>query len=364
MEGPAAIDPAVAAGAALRRPVRSAEVARWTPIEYDPFVAGRAIWRVVGSAVLARGERVPWRAIVKRTEGAAHRAAARELDAYQTGIADAHPPSGLRAPGLLAWREAGDTVEIWLEHLVDEHDGRWPLERFGTAARHIALADVRAGQLDVPAGFDSEDAWAERHGQPERIPDALDRLSAVRGHAAAEALAVLIDDPGYRRTETLIVSTPARLARLAALPPTLLHHDLVRSNLFALGPDSTAAIDWENVGRGPLGVDLAPLVSGSVRRGEASADDLGTLERIVLDGYLSGLRRGGRQHDVEATVPRAYRLAIGLRWHVVLGALEAWLDPTSWGMRGSRRDEPRAEALRHLVELTRYILRTADAEPL
>jgi hypothetical protein len=141
----------------------------------------------------------------------------------------------------------------------------------------------------------------------------------------------------------------------------MLHHDLVRSNLFALGPDATGAIDWENVGRGPFGVDLAPLVSGSVRRGEASADDLPVLERLVLDGYVAGLRAAG---VAAPDVRRAYCLAIGLRWHVVLGALNAWLDPTSWGMRGSRRDEPRAESLRHLVGLARYILDTAEAEPL
>jgi hypothetical protein len=63
-----------------------------------------------------------------------------------------------------------------------------------------------------------------------------------------------------------------------------------------------------------------------------------------------------RGHDNEADVRAAYRLAIGLRWHVVLGAIGSWLDPTSWGMRGSRRDEPRDEALRHLIVLTRHIL--------
>ncbi len=131
-----------------------------------------------------------------------------------------------------------------------------------------------------------------------------------------------------------------------------MHHDLVRSNLFALSADCTAAIDWEYVDRGPLGVDLAPLVIGSVRRGEASIDDLPAIEAGVLAGYERGLANAAT-HDIRT----AYRLAVGLRWHVVLGTIRATLDPTSWGMRGSHRTEPRAEALRHLLGLSHHILK-------
>jgi hypothetical protein len=349
----------VVAGAALGRDVRWAEITNRISIVYDPFLPGRSIERVTGSAGSARGATHSWTAIVKRTEGPGLRAARRELDAYRLGIADPSAPSALRAPRLLAWNETSELVELWLEVLIDEHAGRWSNERFGVAATHIATADVRARTLDVPDTFDSEDAWAERHGQPHRLDEAIQELDRVRGAADASNLAAAIDDPGFRRTESLIRTTPERIERLGELPTTLLHHDLVRSNLFALGPATTAAIDWENVGRGPYGVDLAPLVCGSVRRGEASADDLLELDRLVLDRYVAGLRGIAPDADVR----RAYGLAIGLRWHVVLGALGSWLDPRSWGMRGSRREEPRPEALRHLIALTRYILDTAEAEP-
>ncbi|HET7472519.1 MAG TPA: phosphotransferase [Candidatus Limnocylindrales bacterium] len=358
METPSPVEPGSVAELALGRPVGAAAIERRTSVAYDPYLPGRSVERVDGVARLADGETGSWSAIVKRTEGPGLRAARRELDAYRLGIADARPVSGLRAPRLLGWHEAPETVELWLEVLADGHGGRWTSGRFGAAARHIAAADARLRDLDVPAMFDSEDAWAERHGQPERLDEALAELHHVRRAGDARALAQLVGDPGFRRTEDLIVTTPARIARLGALPTTLMHHDLVRSNLFALGPDSTGAIDWENVGRGPLGVDLAPLVSGSVRRGEASADDLPALERRVLEGYGSGLRAAGIEPD--AGIRRAFRLAIGLRWHVVLGTLRSWLDPTSWGMRGSRRDEPRDESLRHLLALTRYILDTGE----
>jgi hypothetical protein len=54
-----------------------------------------------------------------------------------------------------------------------------------------------------------------------------------------------------------------------------------------------------------------------------------------------------------------YRLAIGLRWHVVLGAIRVALDPAATRVRGMRPDEPRAESVGQLVALARYLLRAA-----
>jgi thiamine kinase-like enzyme len=226
------------------------------------------------------------------------------------------------------------------------------------AAGHIAVWDAAMMSAAAVAGFDSEDAWAERHGQPHRIAQVLSQLEELRLAKGAVELMDLLDDVGFRRTEELIAQTPSRIERLSVLPAGLVHHDLVRSNLFALSPGATAAIDWENVGMGPLGADLAPLVSGSVRRGEASGDQLPELEEVILDGYEAALRANGVD---PVNVRTAYRLAMGLRWHVVLGTITAWLDPTATGMRGSLPEEPRAESLRHLVALSRHLLNLGDA---
>ena len=334
--------------------VRAARITSHDVVEYDPYLAGRGVERVGGVAEADSGVRTAWTAIVKRTRGPGIRAARRELAAYRMGLADPHMGHGLRAPMLLAADEGRDHVEIWLEELRDEHAGEWPLERFGVGARQIAAFDAWAATRPIPDDFDSEDAWAERHGQPERVEEALEKLGRLRHAGGAASVMELVDDDGFRRTESLIASTDERIARLATYPQTPLHHDLVRSNLFALADGSTAAIDWENVGRGPLGVDLAPLVVGSVRRGEASGDDLLRLERLVLDGYLDGLRRAGI--DREADVRQAYRLALGLRWHVVIGAIGSALDPSVSRIRGSRPRESREEGLRHLLALARHLL--------
>ena len=347
---------------AVGSPVVAAEVAARVPISYDPYLPGRAVEHAMGLAETALGDRVEWQAIVKRTEGPGLRAARRELAVYRSGLAAAGPGGGLRGPALFGFEEDDDRVEVWLELVHDAYGGSWPVERFGLAARHIAAWDARADSVDLPRGFDSEDAWAERHGQPERLAEVTAALDVARRAPRADEVMALLADDGFHRTQALIDSTPARIERLAAFDQALLHHDLIRSNLFAIGDAATVAIDWENVGRGPLGVDLAPLVIGSVRRGEASADHLQAIEAAVLDGFEDGLRDAGI--EVRADVRTAYRLAIGLRWHVVLGSIRTWLDPGSWGIRGSRRSEPREEGLRHLLATARHILETADADDL
>ncbi|MDQ3870943.1 MAG: aminoglycoside phosphotransferase family protein [Chloroflexota bacterium] len=347
-------DPVGVAGAALRRHVAHARLTERVPIAYDAYLIGRSVERVTGVATTPGGQTLSWTAIVKRTRGPGLRSARRELAVYRHGIASASSDAGLRPARLLGWREDLDEVELWLDEVRDEHGGDWSLERFGAAAGHIAAWDVDAARKALPADFDSEDAWAERHGQPEKVTEALTELDVLAGRWALESLPRELDDPGFARTRALIASTARRIELLSAFPQTPLHHDLVRSNLFAVSDDTTVAIDWENLGRGPLGVDLAPLVVGSVRRGEASSEQLKELESVVLAGYLQVLRGGGVAADED--VRRAYRLAVGLRWHVVLGTIRSSIDANYPSFRGSRRDEPREEALRHLLALSRYIL--------
>ena len=348
------VDLIALASRALDRPVVSARIEGRVEIAYDPYLAGRTVERVWGWAQTVDGIDTPWSAIVKRTSGVDLRAARRELAVYVAGLAAAAPGTGLRGPVLLAAEEGPSHVELWLEELRDEFGGAWRPERFGEAARHIAAWDAVASDHPLPADFDSEDAWAERHGQPHRIEEVLTQLDGYRRHPAVADVMALLDDPGFERLERLITTTPDRIEQLGHFRQTVLHHDLVRSNLFATAGGGTVAIDWENVGRGPFGVDLAPLVIGSVRRGEASVDDLPAIESRVLDGYEAGLRDAGR--DLGGDARAAYRLALGLRWHVVLGTVGSWLDPASWGFRGSRRDEPRDEGLRHMIGVSGHIL--------
>jgi len=78
-------DLAAIAAAALGRPVASAQLTSWTPIGYDPFLAGRSVQRAQGIAALpgaGAAAGAAWSAIVKHTSGPGLDAARRELDAY------------------------------------------------------------------------------------------------------------------------------------------------------------------------------------------------------------------------------------------------------------------------------------------
>jgi len=342
------------AGMALGRPVLSANITTRAPIVYDPFLPGRAVDRLTGTAVVAAGEVTTWTAIVKRTTGAGLRAASRELAAYRHGVAAHRSDDALGAPALLGFDQGPGHVELWLEELNDEHAGRWPSSRYSLAAAHIARWDVAMSKARV-VGVDVDDAWAQRHGQPHRVAEAVGKLTVLRRDPAADEVMALLDDDGFQRTQAMITSTDARIASLAKFPQSLLHHDLVRANLFAVEGARTAAIDWENIGPGPVGVDLAPLVVGSVRRGEASSADLVDLERGVLLSYEEALAAAGGD---DSQVRTAYQLALGLRWHVVLGTVQAWLDPAIARIRGSRPDESRTQGVNHLIALSKHLLDT------
>lgn len=174
------VDPAAAA-AALGRPVVSAEIVRREPLAYDPFVGGRSVERVVGRAVAGGASTdawVAWTAIVKRTRGGDLVAARRELWAYTQGIAGSSGPD-MTAPALLGSEDGTEGVALWLEEVHDEHRGTWPLRRFAATAADIAAWDV--AMRDTPAGGSLlEQAWAERHGQPHRVDEALQQLSVIR----------------------------------------------------------------------------------------------------------------------------------------------------------------------------------------
>src|SRR4051812_28131729 len=81
------VDPAGLAAVVTGLRVGNAAVADRRAIAYDPFLPGRRVELVTGSATVARGRVVPWRAIVKTTSGPGLSDARRELAAYRLGIA-------------------------------------------------------------------------------------------------------------------------------------------------------------------------------------------------------------------------------------------------------------------------------------
>ncbi|RIJ44297.1 hypothetical protein DZG00_16025, partial [Clavibacter lycopersici] len=146
-------------------------------------------------------------------------------------------------------------------------------------------------------------------------------------------------------------------AALETLPTTLCHHDATGANVFR---DATGIvlIDWESVGPGPVGADLASLLCSSVRRGDASAADVAAVRDDAVDRYARGIRSAGS--DVPTDVVRlGLDASTALRWKLAADLVAA-LDAGSAPRRGSLPDEPAESAAAELVALLDLVLEAAE----
>jgi hypothetical protein len=119
------------------------------------------------------------------------------------------------------------------------------------------------------------------------------------------------------------------------------------------------AIDWESTGLGPVGADLATLVSGSLRKGDYPADKASELDSAVMDAHLAGLRDAGWSDD--PTFARlGYTLGLALRCWFVRDTLQNLAESESRPLFGRARDVPSAEVLDSFAAITRFLLDRAD----
>lgn len=351
-EAPTALRDAVSE--ALGRRVAALSDVRREPLEYDAFLAHRAVSRVRGLATID-GENLPWSLIEKRTEGPELASAylrgngEREYDAYESGVLDNIAPC-LRAPravGTLVEPDGG--ITLWLEEI--HHEGGRPLDASAilTAAHDLGgLGGRWAGrELQDPWYFTD---WIDRHGQPEAVEQGL---ATVR-RAHTNAFARLGDR--LARVEQLILAQPRVRDILESLPQTLCHHDAVGANVFSTAT-GTVLVDWESVGPGPVGADLASLLFSSVRRGDASANVVVPLLDDALRGYIEGFRSAGGTVD-PMEVHRGFDAAVALRWKLAVDVV-AGLESGDAPRRGSQPNESASTAVGELVQLVDLLLASA-----
>ncbi len=316
-------------------------------LDYDAFLAGRSLTRVSGTATVD-GMPARWSVIEKVTERPGVASAylydngLREFHAYRSGIlADLAP--GLGAPAAYRCHEAPDgTLTLWLEDLGWPR--RWEPERYVAAARHLGRLAGRwlDRRPDHPWLFRE---WIDRHSQPGAAARGLEILRNGQGRPevtrrlgldVADAVTILEEQPRYR-------------ALLESLPLTLCHHDTVQANLFERDGE-TVAIDWEMIGPGPIGTDLASLLFSSVRRGDLAVAAYRAVHPLAMEAYLHGLRDMAAVVD-PAQVRLGFNGAIALRWSLARDVVAALVDGTPV-RRGSAPDEPPEQALDELIALT------------
>jgi hypothetical protein len=233
----------------------------------------------------------------------------REVLAYESGMLDGLA-GGLRAARchLVAPRADG-TVALWLEDLGQPAGDRWPLPRYGAAARHLGRAQGRfvTGRSlpDEPwLGRDFLRAYVTQH-------DGDLELLADPACWRAPPVAALFETPPIAALQAMRQDQPALLDALDGLPRTLCHQDFHPLNLFAEGPSGhgTVAIDWSFVGIGAIGEGVATLVADALLDFHVVPADAEDLYETVVAGYLAGLTEAGWDGD-EATVRFAMSAAM------------------------------------------------------
>jgi hypothetical protein len=298
---------------------------------------------------------MPWSVIKKITERPGVASAylydngLREFRAYESGIlADLAP--GLSAPAAYRCDEAADgTLTLWLEDLGPPR--RWAPDQYLGAARHLGrlAGRWRDETPDHPWLFRD---WIDRHSQPGAVARGLEILRAGQGRPEIEERIGLDLAEAVR----MIEAQPRYRAMLESLPMTLCHHDAVQANLFQRD-NETVAIDWEMLGIGPIGTDLASLLFSSVRRGDLAVAAYPELEPFAMEAYLAGMRDMSTPLD-PAQVRLGFNAAIVLRWSLARDVVAALVDGTDVH-RGSAADEPPEQALDELIALTRILLEAA-----
>ena len=284
----------------------------------------------------------------------------REVLAYSSGLLDDLP--GVAAPHCYGINDPSDEAAmLWLEYVEDEHDGRWPVERYGLASRHLGRlngAYVSGRELPDHEWLHASRA-AEGGGAGERIEKLLRSEKTWQHPEVRRVFPEPIAERALRQREDW------RAFRAAATqqPRTLCHLDAGRQNLFARrradGADETVLIDWELMGFAPLATEITYLVMQTLRRFDVDIDAADHFEELVLDSYIAGLRDAGWRGDPQ-DVRFAYTAGIALRLGLipqVLGFIfdedkRARIEP-GWG-------RPADEVIERWARLAYFVLDHAD----
>lgn len=343
--------------AALQEPVRELRDVHHENLDYDAFLAHRSVARLRGIALVEGHER-PWSLIEKITEGPATASAylldngRREFAAYASGLLEDLAPS-VRAPRLYSSALGSDgRITLLLEEIHDE--GRRPLgaEELLAAARDLGfLAGHWVGRVpDEPWLFTD---WIFRHSQPQAVEEGLEVLGRARTQPAV--MTVLGDR--VVAAERLVRSQGRLRTILEALPQTLCHHDAVGANVLR-SAGQTVLIDWESVGPGPVGADLASLLFSSARRGDCSGKLVAAILDDALAVYQAGIEEAGGRVDAETT-RLGFDAAVGLRWKLVRDVADS-VARGSAPRRGSAPDESPQTALEELSAPIDVLLTAAE----
>lgn len=222
----------------------------------------------------------------------------REALAHETGILG-NLPGGVAAPKCYGVAAPGDGILwIWQED-VAEVEGCWRLAQYRVAARCLGrLNGAYLAEYPLPGYPWLASGWLRSwlalpaSGMMARI----EQSRAWEHPAVRQAFPPSVAE----RVRRLWGGREALLAALDRLPQVLCHRDAFRPNLFIRsgrdGADGIVAIDWAFVGLGPVGEDIAPLITMQPAGGQEGFTPW-QLDEPVFEGYLQGLDEAGWRGD-------------------------------------------------------------------
>ena len=228
----------------------------------------------------------------------------REVDVYRSNLLDGLP-AGIVAPRCLGIREHSDaTAWLWLEDVGPMDPGRWTEAECLLVASH--LARFHAAYLtdrDVP-----DAPWltacVARRWHALTMPmfrDVLDRAEA--GQAEYSALDPARSAPRVAAVVALLREPEAFLTLLESRPQTLCHHDTNADNLLLRAtpgmPSVLRVIDWQLVGRGPIGEDIGQFLASILAAQDPS--ERAVWEDAILVGYWRELVAAGVDISLQDT---------------------------------------------------------------
>jgi hypothetical protein len=208
--------------------------------------------------------------------------------------------SGLRSPRCLGVVEPAPHIRwIWLEDLQDCYAGKWPLQRFASAAYQLGTFNG-SYLVDKPLPMAP---WLTNDGLRQESASKIANLVRLRNPTiwARPLLQSAFPTSILADLDRLSADRERFLAGAAALPRTFCHLDAHSDNMAAIEGTSdmvqTVLFDWALAGYGALGEDIRHLVWVTLLEFKLDIADAERLETTVFDSYIQGLADAGWKAD-------------------------------------------------------------------
>lgn len=321
------------------------QIVEWTSQPIRPLSGnwGPSIIYRFSGALRQHGATLPWSLVLKVSSetiqgvGTPQRAddarLQREAAFYRSDLVHDFP-TGFRPARCYALDEqtgeSGRTEYwLWLEDLSAASAGTgWTIDGYYQAAYSLGLCSGTF--VDHPALPHA--AWLKRDGVRGYMENAEPQFRALCDDRTAPLIRRTFPAASVDSLSAMWQYREAHLQALDRLPQTLVHGDAQTTNLFLTtdkaGSPEIAAIDWNGVGVGPVGLDAAQLFPSSVLNWAIPVDQIADVAQGIYTHYLSGMQASGWQGE-----PLVVRLGytasmVRVRTMLVWRSLQVFLDET------------------------------------